>query len=572
MDKRYLKRTLEMLTEGAAGLSVPKRLHIPAFELQIKHGNWMRGEGIQGLGLAARTTGGKRLHEKALKVYVARKQRRNKLDDPVPKSIKVPEMDEAIPVDVEEIGQLSLQGFTGDYHSPFPGSNISHEQFASGTFGALVRRKSDPDNLYLLSSAHVLTQAGVPVPGRILQPGLENNGTIADDVIADFIESIPLSFSESGNQNLADAGIARIRPGTQVTAEIPELGIPVGVSGLILEGTHVYMAGSASGVTTGKVRDPEFVTEFPYLEASGLPGRVGFSRQVLCTPCTNPGDSGSLVVNAARKAVGLHFAGSESSSVFNRIRYILDYLQLDLVTEDLDVTVAPDVNKDPLDSIDVGLLSTILAELTIPHQFENSVKWSLTENGLKVNGEILGTRGALVTVPRVWNQYGESVRYWAEHYTIPVELLIATICTESRGKADAVRTEPGWLSDQETPHRVSAGLMQTLLSTARQALGDSSIDRNWLIDPANSVRAGAAYIHQQRLITRLDPPKVASAYNAGGLYVNRGANNSWKMRQYPLGTGRHVDRFNLWFNDCFRYFENVSVSTPVSFWSMLNPF
>jgi hypothetical protein len=571
MERSVIKRVLEMLTEGAAGSSIPKRQYKVADELMSHNRSWIQSEGIQGLGLAARTTEGKRLKEKALKVYVARKRPIDKLNVPVPQSIRLPGMDEAVPVDVEEIGQLKLQGFTGDYHRPFPGSNISHEKLSSGTFGALVRRRSDANTLYMLSAAHVLTRAGAPIPGRILQPGIDNNGTLNDDVFADFSESIPLTFSASGNQNLVDAAIARIHPGTPVSAAIPELGVPIGVSGLILEGSTVNLAGSVSGISTGKVRDPEFVTEISYLDSSGVPGRVGFRRQVLCTPFTKAGDSGALVINSARKAVGLHFAGSESSSVFNRIRYALDGLQIQLVTDDLISEVAPHTDEDFLEHSNESTFAKLLAELSVTHRFENSIPWSLTENGLQVDGEVNGTSGDLVTVPKVWERYTDAIKRWGEHYSIPVELLIATICTESQGNAKVVRTEPGWISDQETPHRVSVGLMQTLLSTARQTLNDPSIDRVWLTDPENSIKAGAAYIHQQRRITRLDPPKVACAYNAGGLYKNDSKYNRWKMRQYPVGTSKHADRFVLWFNDCFKMFHNGTNSVSVSFWSLFHP-
>jgi hypothetical protein len=39
------------------------------------------------------------------------------------------------------------------------------------------------------------------------------------------------------------------------------------------------------------------------------------------------------------------------------------------------------------------------------------------------------------------------------------------------------------------------------------------------------------------------------------------ANNRWRMRQFPIGTSHHADRFVQWFNDCFRAFSN---SPPAS--------
>ena len=113
--------------------------------------------------------------------------------------------------------------------------------------------------------------------------------------------------------------------------------------------------------------------------------------------------------------------------------------------------------------------------------------------------------------------------------------------------------------------------MQTLISTARAAVGDDAIDRSWLLEPANSIQAGTAYIASQWKVTSFDPPKVACAYNAGGVYYNDGVNNRWKMRQYPIGTGKHADRFVQWFNDCMRYFDKHKLKPETSFYTLLNP-
>ena len=152
---------------------------------------------------------------------------------------------------------------------------------------------------------------------------------------------------------------------------------------------------------------------------------------------------------------------------------------------------------------------------------------------------------------------------------MPAELIIATICTESRGDPDAVREEPGYESDERTPYKVSPGLMQTLISTARSALGDDTIDREWLLRPDNSIRAGTAYIASQWKKTPFDPPKVACAYNAGGVYHNTSNANRWRMRQYPINTSHHADRYTKWFNDCFRMFKSDGVAPEGSFYRLL---
>jgi len=202
-----------------------------------------------------------------------------------------------------------------------------------------------------------------------------------------------------------------------------------------------------------------------------------------------------------------------------------------------------------------------------------SVGWQITKDGLYVSGKIEDTGRPPSTVRRIWTDFGESIKHWAFIHRVPVELIIATAATETGGDPSKVREEPGYISDKTTPHRVSPGLMQTLISTARFTVGTvdgSAIDREWLLIPHNSIRAGTSYIGGQRVITDFDPPKVFAAYNAGNLYAEFGKKNRWKMRQYPIGTSEHVDRGVRWFNDCFTMFEEDGGAPPMSFYAALN--
>ena len=108
-----------------------------------------------------------------------------------------------------------------------------------------------------------------------------------------------------------------------------------------------------------------------------------------------------------------------------------------------------------------------LAELRELHAYRDGVSWRLTPRGIEVAGEVPVSRGRLVTVPAIWESYQAPIVEMSVRYDVPAELILATICTESRGNRFAVREEPGYESDEETPNKVSPGLMQTLISTAR---------------------------------------------------------------------------------------------------------
>jgi Transglycosylase SLT domain len=161
------------------------------------------------------------------------------------------------------------------------------------------------------------------------------------------------------------------------------------------------------------------------------------------------------------------------------------------------------------------------------------------------------------TASLAWERFRAQMGAAAARFGVPVELLLATACTESGGRADAVREEPGYVSDERTPQRVSPGLMQTLIGTAREALGDPSIDRARLLDPATSLLAGAALIRRQavsgRCPTAFDPPLVCIAYNAGSLRESAAAADCpWGLVQTRRDARHwHADSFVAFLNDGF---------------------
>ncbi len=222
----------------------------------------------------------------------------------------------------------------------------------------------------------------------------------------------------------------------------------------------------------------------------------------------------------------------------------------------------------------VQVLARELRALATSHsRFHGSISWQVDRRGVLIDGEVQRTRGEPATVRRVWRDFGPAISKAAGEFLVPAELIVATICTESRGNTAARREEPGFTSDTATPHRVSTGLMQTLISTASATLGKPDVTSAWLCVPENSIRAGTAYIRQQQPKTHYDPPVVACAYNAGGVYQQQGSANRWKMRQYPIGTGKHADRFVQWFGDAVEVFRELDEGggemPAVSFYRLL---
>lgn len=217
--------------------------------------------------------------------------------------------------------------------------------------------------------------------------------------------------------------------------------------------------------------------------------------------------------------------------------------------------------RNPVGYERLQLVGVDMPALTTPHgMFDSTARWRLTPLGLEVNGKVQGTAGAPLTARAAFDLFGVEFRAAARQFGVPIELLVACACAEAgvdirKGREAArmsERREPGFVSYAATPHRVSIGVMHTLLSTARTALGDPALQAVDLCTPSTSIRAGAAYIASQKRTTKFDPPLVAAAYNAGGVYDDPTPGLPFSLRDFPAGEDRHIERFVAWFNDVCR--------------------
>lgn len=210
------------------------------------------------------------------------------------------------------------------------------------------------------------------------------------------------------------------------------------------------------------------------------------------------------------------------------------------------------------------LAPAALAALAQPHaRFGGGTNWALTVAGVVLEtGTVAASAAHASTVARVLRDWFPApIQAAARQHGVPVELIVACLCAETCGgaanaqaAAGAERREPGFRGYAETPHRVSIGCMQTLVSTASGVLG-RPVAPEELRRPEVSIAAGTACIAQSAGRSRLDPPVVACIYNAGSLRHDASENNRWRMLQYPLGTGAHADRFVAYGNAALRLLQ-----------------
>lgn len=330
--EKDLLLALEMITEGA-GASLPRTLRSEALVRESERARrrnlgWTAGPGIQGVGIGQKRTSLAQTSELVLKVYVERKLPRSHCEHPVPKRVNIPEIG-SVPTDVEEIGRVRLESFTSRVRPAMPGCGVGHVAITVGTFGCLVRKRGSKSPLYILSNSHVLANEGLARKGdKIVQPGTLDGGRSPADAIGELAEFVPFEFSAAGYPNLVDAALAKVAK-SRVVREIRLLGIrPRGVNRKIERGATVRKVGRTTDLTVGTVQDVNYRLALHYQKTATTRGRVGLRDQVLCTRYTAGGDSGSAVLDLRDRIVGLHFAGSPSTSIFNKIGNVFTALKV----------------------------------------------------------------------------------------------------------------------------------------------------------------------------------------------------------------------------------------------------
>jgi hypothetical protein len=303
-------------------------------------------------GIGYKIVGGQPTDELGVVVSVAQKMPRAELaeEDLVPRSL------DGVQTDVWETGIFRALQARTDRWRPAPGGvSIGHVSITAGTLGCLVWRGNQR---YILSNNHVLANSNAAQIGdAILQPGPVDGGTLADQIAAltafvplDFGTSPPTcptasgiaaflngasqllgtqhrfrTYQVSAGQNLVDAAIARPLSDDLVEQQILEIGVPQGIAEGTL-GLAVRKSGRTTGLTQGQITQVSVTAQVSY----GVAGTATFTDQLMAGPMSAGGDSGSAVLDAQGRVVGLLFAGSSSSTLFNRIQNVLTALQVSI--------------------------------------------------------------------------------------------------------------------------------------------------------------------------------------------------------------------------------------------------
>ncbi len=312
---------------------------------------------VVGVGIGFRQTDGEITDE----IVVVTLVRRKVAEEGLARDQLVPAELNGVRTDVVEVGELRALQAPTDRWRPAPGGvSIGHFRISAGTLGVVVRDRVSGERL-ILSNNHVLANSNDATAGDpILQPGGADGGSVPGDVIANLARFVPIEFTVAppscgiattvadvlskvaeaiGSQhrvraiqvnqqanNLVDAAVARPLQDDLVLDEILQIGEVSGTVPATL-GMAVRKSGRTTGYTEGTITVLDATVNVNY----GL-GRIArFENQIVSTPMSEGGDSGSLVVAAnSQQAVGLLYAGSTQSTIFNPIGMVLESLQVTL--------------------------------------------------------------------------------------------------------------------------------------------------------------------------------------------------------------------------------------------------
>ncbi|MFQ6013561.1 MAG: hypothetical protein ACE5LS_07960 [Thermoplasmata archaeon] len=294
----------------------------------------LRKRNVVGLAIGKKVIGGEETDELCLVVLVRKKLPEAELSsrERIPRHINDVKTDVVETGELEALGQrLRVVRRPRDRWRPAPGGvSLAHVKVTAGTLGGVVHRGSER---FLLSNQHILADSGRGRVGDpIVQPAPADGGKEPDDVIAHLAEFVPLRWRRRGPlrflapflpvRNHVDCALARPVSEEDLRPDLLRIGPLEGVAEASL-GQQVKKSGRTTGLTRGTVTHRDATVAIRY----GAGREAVFEDQLLATSMSDGGDSGSLVVDEGRKAVGLLFAGNEKVTVMNRMSRVLEALR-----------------------------------------------------------------------------------------------------------------------------------------------------------------------------------------------------------------------------------------------------
>jgi len=295
---------------------------------------------VVGVALGHKMVGGLDTGAQAIVVLVE-----DKLAEVVlPAAEVVPPSVAGIPTDVQVVGKLwagpqplatvEAIALTRRMRPVRGGISVGHHGITAGTIatGCYDAGASPgmPSKFYLLSNNHVLANSNNAAVGdAILQPGPYDGGTTQNDTIGHLSRFVEIRFvdgSATPPVNEVDAAIAEVDL-VDLDRHVHWVGDLRGIVAVPAVGLALSKCGRTTGFTTGQIVNINATVDVNYGQ-----GKIArFIGQLVTSPMSAPGDSGSLVADLNGNAVGLLFAGSQQATIVNPITAVQRLLGVKVV-------------------------------------------------------------------------------------------------------------------------------------------------------------------------------------------------------------------------------------------------
>lgn len=279
---------------------------------------------VVGVGLGYKMVRGFYTEQKCIAVFVTRKVPCNELlsNEIIPNCYK------GFPTDVKECGMPVCNSLTARVRPLINGYSVGNILINnSGTSACLVSDKY----IYILSNNHVFALNNTaPIGSVILQPSVQDGGTIKKDVIGHLNRYIPIKFIEGSTEpeNIVDCALCKVISRSFVSPKIAFVGIPKGAVKAKLD-ENVKKVGRTTEMTTGEIR---YLSSTFRVSCVGVGKNALFKKQIVTTRMGQAGDSGSLLLDESNHALGLYLGSTSAITIFNPIQEVLDSLKVKLVT------------------------------------------------------------------------------------------------------------------------------------------------------------------------------------------------------------------------------------------------
>ncbi|MEP2707828.1 MAG: trypsin-like peptidase domain-containing protein [Roseibium sp.] len=211
------------------------------------------------------------------------------------------------------VGEINAQSFTNRVR-PANGGNSCGPVTASwsGTLGARIQFSGKP---CILSNWHVLYGGKGKDKDSVVQPAVGDGGKAPKDVIGANLKGVLTEYVDAAVATIASPPDEFVVAGTRCYG-------PITRTATVAVGDPVKKCGRTTEATIGDVRSTNAT-----VRVNGYPGGPRtFRDQIQTTHMSNPGDSGSIVLDADGNAVALLFAGGANDTFANKLSRVSEAL------------------------------------------------------------------------------------------------------------------------------------------------------------------------------------------------------------------------------------------------------